>query len=483
MDKQRRLKSWLKFLERLLNKYKYTMSKYKCVKVPIKGMHCRSCEILIEDKLKEINHVKSVDIDYKTGEALVNYDGEEAPLSAIHSAITDTGYHIGSDGKLPWFSRDKKEYTNLGLAIIFIIISYFILQALGLTNLSLDSNLDSPSWGLIILVGLVAGFSTCMALIGGLSLGLSTKFATSHPRASVKEKFVPHLFFTLGRILSYAFLGGLLGYIGAVFQLSSLTNGIITIILGIVMLFMGLQLINIFPRLNKIKITLPKGLSRSLGIDTKSKEYTHWQAIILGAFTFFLPCGFTQTMQLYAISTGEFGFGALVMGLFALGTTPGLLSVGGLTAVLSGNFKDKFFKIAGVAVIFFAIFNLTKSYSLVSMSLGALNSNSHKQEASTYDSNVVLENGVQVVRMIESNKGYSPNSFLVKKDVPVKWIVDARSTYSCASVLLVPKLKIQKFLEAGENIIEFTPTEVGKLQFTCSMGMYTGVFNVYEDEK
>jgi len=459
------------------------MSKYKCVKVPIQGMHCRSCEILIEDKLKEINQIKSVNIDYKTGEAIVDYDGEEAPLSAIHSAIIDTGYVIGADANSPWFSRNKKEYTNLGMAVIFVVVFYYILKAFGLTNLSLDTNLDSPSWGLIILVGLVAGFSTCMALIGGLSLGLSTKYAASHPQASAGEKFTPHLFFTLGRVLSYAFLGGLLGYLGAVFQLSSLANGIITIILGVVMLVMGLQLINVFPRLNKIKITLPKSVSRSLGIETKSKEYTHWQAIILGAFTFFLPCGFTQTMQLYAISTGEFGFGALVMGLFALGTTPGLLSIGGLTAVLSGNFKDKFFKIAGVAVIFFAIFNLTNSYSLVSISLGALNSNSYKQEARISDPNVVLENGVQVVRMIESNKGYSPNIFSVKKDVPVKWIVDAQSTYSCASVLLIPKLKIQKFLEAGENIIEFTPTEAGKLQFTCSMGMYSGVFNVYEDEK
>lgn len=457
------------------------MSKYKCVTVPIKGMHCRSCEILIEDKLKEINQVKSVEIDYKTGEALVSYTGDTAPLSKIHQAITDTGYSVGSDGKLPWFNHDKKEYINLGIAIISILLIYFILRLLGLTNLNINSDLDSPSWGLVIFVGLVAGFSTCMALIGGLSLGLSTKFAASHPQASAREKFTPHLFFTLGRILSYTFLGGLLGYIGAVFQLSSLANGIITIILGIIMLIMGLQLINIFPRFSKIKITLPKSVSRSLGINTKSKEYTHSQAVILGAFTFFLPCGFTQTMQLYAISTGEFGFGALVMGLFALGTTPGLLSIGGLTSILSGSLKDKFFKAAGVAVIFFAIFNLTNSYSLVSLSLDAFRSSAYKQETKISDPNVVLEDGVQIVRMAENNRGYFPNKFSIKKDVPVKWIVDAQSTYSCASVLLLPKLKIRKFLEAGENIIEFTPTEIGKLPFTCSMGMYSGVFNVYED--
>lgn len=32
----------------------------KIIKVPIKGMHCRSCELLIEEKLKEIEHVMEV---------------------------------------------------------------------------------------------------------------------------------------------------------------------------------------------------------------------------------------------------------------------------------------------------------------------------------------------------------------------------------------------------------------------------------------
>ncbi len=454
------------------------MSQYKNVKVPIKGMHCRSCEILIEDKIKEINGVKSVDISYKTGEAVVLYEGGNNPLNKIHQAITDTGYAVGSDGELPFLTRDKKEYKSLGSAFLFIVVGYLLLRFLGLTNISLNSDLREPGWGLIIVVGLVAGFSTCMALVGGLSLGLSTKFAENNPQATAGEKFIPHLFFVLGRVLSYAFLGGLLGMIGAVFQLSTIANGVITILVALVMLIMGLQLINIFPRLNKFKLTLPKGISKALGISTKSKEYTHGRAMILGAFTFFLPCGFTQAMQLYAISTGNFAFGALVMGLFALGTAPGLLSIGGISSVLSGGLKDKFFKAAGVAVIFFAIFNFTNAYNLMGLNFGSISFSSSKNENIITDPNVVFENGVQIVRMIESNHGYSPNKFSIKKDVPVKWIIDAQSAYSCASALVVPELKIRKFLEAGENIIEFTPKEAGQINFSCSMGMYTGVFNV-----
>ena len=38
----------------------------------------------------------------------------------------------------------------------------------------------------------------------------------------------------------------------------------------------------------------------------KSDNYSNQGALVLGALTFFLPCGFTQAMQLYAISTGSF---------------------------------------------------------------------------------------------------------------------------------------------------------------------------------
>jgi plastocyanin domain-containing protein len=33
-------------------------------------------------------------------------------------------------------------------------------------------------------------------------------------------------------------------------------------------------------------------------------------------------------------------------------------------------------------------------------------------------------------------------------------------------------------LDRGENVLTFTPTETGKIIFTCSMGMYSGYFNV-----
>ena len=49
-----------------------------------------------------------------------------------------------------------------------------------------------------------------------------------------------------------------------------------------------------------------------------------------GAATFFLPCGFTQAVQLYALSTGSPVSAGLTMAVFAVGTSPGLLALASL---------------------------------------------------------------------------------------------------------------------------------------------------------
>lgn len=218
-------------------------------------------------------------------------------------------------------------------------------------------------------------------------------------------------------------------------------------------------------------------MSRILGIGGQQKEYSHKNSLILGASTFFLPCGFTQAMQVIAISTGSFLYGGLVMGLFALGTVPGLLGVGGLTSVAKGALARKFFKFAGLVVLLFAIFNLSNGLNLTGFNFAY---GQTENAVNLNDPNVTLENGVQVVRMTETGSGYSPNSFTIRQGIPVRWIIDAQAPYSCAASLSMPKYNIRKYLKQGENIIEFTPKETGRIPFSCSMGMYTGVFNVVD---
>ena len=448
--------------------------------IPIKGMHCRSCEILIEDELMKLHGVKKALVSEKRGVAEIYYKGflEE---EKIEKAVCSAGYTIGVNEQKPLFSKRMQDYVDLGYAFLILALLYMIGNTLGLFNLSLKGSGNYGSLPIVLLVGLTAGVSTCMALVGGLVLAASARFVEKHPQATLLQKFKPHLFFNAGRIISFFVLGGIIGYAGSFFQLSTTTLGLLTIAVGAVMVLMGLQLTEIFPRLTGLQFTLPKGISRVLGIkEASEKEYSHKNSFIMGASTFFLPCGFTQAMQLFAISSGSPITGALTMGVFALGTAPGLLGIGGLTSMVKGAFAKPFFKFAGLVVIFMAVFNISNGLNLSGIDVNAF-INPKVNSIAGNDPNVTLENGVQIVKMTQTSSGYSPNSFTIKKGVPVKWVVTSEDAFTCAASIISSKLGIRKNLEAGENIIEFTPTEAGQVRFTCSMGMYSGVFNIVDE--
>lgn len=452
--------------------------------IPISGMHCRSCEILIGDSLLEIPEIKKVDIDYKKAVADVYFENQKPNMHEIDKAIRGAGYAIGKEKEKTFFSKNPEDYQDLGIAILFLMFFYIVAKNLGIGSIDLANTggANPSSLSVVFLVGITAGLSTCMALVGGLILGISARHSEKHPEATAAQKFRPHLFFNLGRILGYAVFGAVLGALGSVLQLSSTVLGVLTIAVGFVMLALGLKLTGMFPRMENGGMMLSKGISKFLGIkNNHEKEYSHGNSMLIGALTFFLPCGFTQTMQLYAISTGSFSRGAMIMGIFALGTAPGLLGVGGLTSIVKGIFAKRFYKFAGILVVFLAMFNIANGYNLAGFEFSKLNVQNVSTVANKADPNVKMENGVQVVSMIENSSGYAPNKFTIKKGVPVRWEIDAQAPGSCASSIVSSKLKVRKNLVAGKNIIEFTPTETGSIPFSCSMGMYTGSFNVIDE--
>ena len=449
--------------------------------IKIKGMHCRSCELLIEEKFKEISEIKNVQISYKKKNAII-YSTYPISNKDLSKAVEEAGYSIGIDDKNSWISLDPAVYKDLGICAIILIVAFLLARKLGIFNISVGGG-NPSSLFIIFLIGITAGLSTCMAMVGGLILGISARHAEKHPEATPLQRFRPHLFFNIGRISSYFILGGLIGLIGKAFQFSGTTLGLFTIIVGIIMLLLGFQLTELFPRLKNVSFTLPSSISKILGIRKHhEKEYSHLNSVITGALTFFLPCGFTQAMQLYAMSTGNFLSGALIMGIFALGTAPGLLSIGGLTSVIRGAFAKKFFKFAGLVVISLAVFNISNGFNLtgISAKLSAININNSQNNNS--DSSVKIENGIQIVNMTQTSSGYTPNKFTIKKGIPVKWIVNSTDPNSCAASLYSEKLDIHRFLKAGENVFEFTPEEIGTIPFSCSMGMYRGQFNVIEND-
>ena len=450
----------------------------------IKGMHCRSCEILIEREIKNMPGVTSVYVNHKSGTAAVSSEGE-LDERAVQEVLQRSGYSLGTE-ELPWFSRQAKDYGELGMAFLMAMGLYFIASSLGIVNLSTNHGSNYGNLFTVLAIGLTAGISTCMALVGGLVLGSSARYAEKHPMATGIKKFTPHLYFNLGRILSYFVLGGVVGWAGSIFQLSTSTLGYLTIAVGGVMLLLGGQLVDIFPKLKKISFTLPKGIAEALGIhQNANQEYSRTNPMVSGAMTFFLPCGFTQAMQLYAMSTGNPLQGALTMGVFALGTAPGLLGVGGLSSVVKGQSAKMFFKTAGVVVIALSFFNIKNGFNLAGgwpdiPRIIAVLASQPGDTLETVGSAKAAEGGVQEIAMTQGPGGYSPNKFTIQAGVPVRWTITSTDVNTCAASLVSQQIGVRTTLKLGKNVIEFTPKATGTIRFSCSMGMFNGSFNVVD---
>ncbi|MDP3957578.1 MAG: sulfite exporter TauE/SafE family protein [bacterium] len=440
--------------------------------IDIAGMHCRSCELLTEDELASVSGVKKVKTHFRSGVAEVFYDETRPDTAALERAVRNAGYEIGK-GERPWVTRDMVAWVELLFALGIVFVLFVFARSLGLFDISLGASERLTSIPFVFLLGLVAGLSTCMAMVGGLVLAVAARFSEMHPQASVRQKFIPNVYFNIGRVGGFAAFGGLLGLFGSTFQLSSLSVGTLTLIIGGVMLLVGFQLLELFPRLSAWKLTLPKSIAKIFGVQSHAKkEYSHSRAMLLGALTFFLPCGFTQLTQLFVVTTGSPFVGAITMGVFALGTAPGLLGIGGVAAAAQGTFRRFFFKTAGIIVIALGVFNSQNGYALVKLGWSADGNGGVRATAPAKNA--------QVIRIAQKGNGYFPSTLTVKKGQPVKLIVDSQESYTCAVSFMMPKAGIRKTLVPGENVFEFTPDKAGTIPFSCSMGMYRGVINVID---
>lgn len=444
--------------------------------VDIKGMHCKSCEILIEDELVKIPHVSSAQVNQKKGCAVIYHEGR-LNMHEVSNAVKEAGYNVGKDTK-PFFSKNKTDYLDLAIAglIVFILGAFVYLN--GLTEFGAAQLTDYSSLSIVFLIGLTAGISTCMALIGGLVLGAAARFAESHPTATAMEKFTPHLFFNLGRIISFFVFGGIIGYAGSFIKFSSGTLGILIVVVGVVMFFLGLQLIEIFPRLSGMTFTLPKGLSNLLGIKQHAeKQYSHKNALLLGGMTFFLPCGFTQAMQLFAMSTGDPVAGSLTMGVFALGTTPGLLSIGGLTAIVKGVFARVFFKFAGIVVIILAFYNMSSGLTLSGLTTPGFMTMIQSSVVASQEQPIPTGDVQVMTATYSSATGMQPADFTIKAGVPARLEIDAlENGAGCMGSVTIPGLasNVEVFSQGKKTVFDFTAASAGTYTIACAMGIPHG---------
>jgi sulfite exporter TauE/SafE/copper chaperone CopZ len=316
----------------------------------ITGTHCASCKILIEDILGEQELIKNVQVNLKKETVEIDTDSEQSPeelAELLTSKIRLNGYVLSVEKNSQENTSDDVIWKAIPIGLAFLIL-FFILQKSGILNLGIGGK-TTPATSFII--GLIASVSSCLAIVGGLVLSLSVKI--SQDEVSDTKTF---LLFHAGRLVSFALLGGVLGLIGNAIGINFTFTAILGIVASIVMLFLGLNLVGVFA---KNKFTLHSGIFQKASSVFRKIEHKTFTPLIIGFGTFFLPCGFTQSMQVVAISSGSFISGFLIMFAFALGTLPMLAFLSfGSASFSHSKHAPLFFKSAGVVVIGLGIFAL-----------------------------------------------------------------------------------------------------------------------------
>lgn len=422
--------------------------KLNTIQLTILGMTCTNCSTKIEKHLKTLRGVKKVSVSYQKGIASITYDESEITLKSLKEQIKSLDYLVGENKKT------KADYAQLIVIFIVLLGGYVIFNHFGFFDFF--NFFPEAKEGMSLLTLFVIGLLTsvhCIGMCGGINLSqcLVSEQGTS------KEKLKSNLLYNGGRILSYTVLGGLVGLLGSVFSVNGFMRGAVALFAGVFMIIMGLNMLNVFPPLKRLSVIIPKSWNSSLKKKNNSPFY-------IGLLNGLMPCGPLQSMQLFALSTGDPIQGALSMFIFSLGTLPLMFGFGALGTLLSKKSTATMMKVSATLVVILGLGMINTGISMSGfMAFGTRVS----QDLST----VKLENGYQIVEIEVGSRSYDP--ITVEKGVPVKFNlhVDEKNLNGCNNEVVFPKYGVKIKLQPGDNWVEFTPLEEGVFPYSCWMNM------------
>jgi len=209
----------------------------------------------------------------------------------------------------------------------------------------------------IFLIGLL-GSMHCIGMCGGFVAMYALKKPAAEPSLSY------HLLYNIGRISTYAIIGGTLGHIGSFAASLGKHRGIpgtVLLVSGVVMVLMGLDLAGIFGKRGLFedigmteKTFFRKSLHRILALESS------WGTLLLGLLLGFLPCGLLYPLFMHSAASGGFINGMLTMLVFGLGTVPAMLSFGYLVIRIQSHMKLFLYRIAAILITLLGVHSLLR---------------------------------------------------------------------------------------------------------------------------
>ncbi|MBC3438329.1 sulfite exporter TauE/SafE family protein [Pseudomonas sp. BW16M2] len=211
-----------------------------------------------------------------------------------------------------------------------------------------------PLLGSALVLGLLGG-GHCLGMCGGLMGALTLAI----PPEQRGRRLRLLLAYNLGRILSYAAAGLLLGLAGVALASSPLAIGL-RVIAALLLISMGMYLAGWWSGLTRIE-ALGRGLWRHVQpVATRLLPVSSLpRALLLGALWGWLPCGLVYSTLLWAASQGDALHSAALMLAFGVGTWPVLLATGLAAERVGALLRKRSVRVAGgLLVILFGLWTL-----------------------------------------------------------------------------------------------------------------------------
>jgi uncharacterized protein len=438
----------------------------------VQGMHCSACETFIERTVRNIKGIKKVRVSLTDSRIIIEAESQQSLPSVykLNQLFNKDGYSFSEKNQNPVQGNSIKNTLVVAVIFLLIVIAFFSFNGTKvLSSFNINSSSNLPAF---FLFGIAAGLSSCAALVGGLLLSVQEGWVDVSGSENNKS-FFPFLLFNGSRLIAFTFLGGLLGALGSVVQLSIKAAAILTIIISLLMFVIGMQMIGV-KWFQKISLNYSGRMVSSLTSGDRIKKQL--MPIIFGAVTFFIPCGFTLIAQTQALESGSFFRGSSILLAFALGTLPILLLISYTSVKFykDPRFASSFRLLSGLLILFFAFFTLNSQLGILQLpNIGKAATKTEQLvlSAPAIDNQIAAPTS-QVMQMEVKGFEYFPKTITIKAGIPTKFEITDNGSIGCARAVyargLYPDVIV---LEPGLNTVEFVAPAAGTYQISCSMWM------------
>ncbi|MFZ0453701.1 MAG: sulfite exporter TauE/SafE family protein [Ignavibacteriaceae bacterium] len=211
-----------------------------------------------------------------------------------------------------------------------------------------------------IFAGLIIGFIGsfhCLGMCGPIALALPI------PDSDNFRFYAGRVIYNLGRILSYALMGILIGFISEKLVISGFQQ-ILSVSLGILILIIVLIPRGIRNRIFAANIIQKLIIPLKSSIGTLFKQKNYFSFFSIGFLNGFLPCGFVYAGLAGAISTGSAFNGMLFMIFFGLGTFPAMFTISLFSKFIKLGLRKKLNRLVPAFAIFLALLFIMRGMNL-----------------------------------------------------------------------------------------------------------------------